>query len=286
MNRHEMRKKIKGVRDLPTLPIVAMEVNRLLRDENVPVEQLLSLLEKDQSLVSRILRLVNSSFYGFKSKVTSLRHAVTLMGFSTIQHAVVSVAVIDCLKLKSNHRHFDIARFWTHSIGVAVVCRYLAAQTKTVEPEMAFTAGLLHDIGKVVLVNSFPDVFFSVNDRAVKGAVSFSAAEKLCESYPHNLIGGYLAKHWMLPESLECVIRNHHGGQGRASGADGVLTGLVTVADTLANALEKVPGHSLHPDTVPEAVRVPVIELVKNHARWIPEIKSKISESCTFFNQG
>ena len=156
MNREQMMKKVSSLTSLPTLPVVAMELNRMLQDMETPIERLVELLERDQSLVMKILRLVNSSFFGLKNRVTSLRHAVTLLGYSTVQSAVVTISVIDGLKVKHEIPGFDIGVFWTHAIAVAVMTRQLAERTRLTQADEAFTAGLLHDVGKIVLVNHFP----------------------------------------------------------------------------------------------------------------------------------
>lgn len=284
MNRHQMIKEIDTITDLPTLPTVAMEVNRMLQDVDTPIEKLVGFLEKDQSMVLKILRLVNSSFYGFKSRITSLRHAVTLMGYSTVQNVVVTVSVIDCLKTKTTLKGFDISLFWTHSVSVAVMSRHLAARTKLAAPEEAFTAGLIHDIGKVVLVNHFPDVFVVLIEAATARDITFYAAEKTADTYPHNLIGSNLARRWMLPEPLKLALRHHHGSI--AKGVDGTLAGLVAIADTLVNVMDNMPGHRIGLDVMPEAVRGPVTGILKNSARWFPEVKQKMTMACEFFNKG
>lgn len=284
MNRHQMIKQIEAINDLPTLPTIAMEVNQLLQDMNTPIEKLIDLLERDQSMALKILRLVNSSFYGFKSRINNLRHAVTLMGYSTVQNAVVTVAVIDNLKTKTKLKGFDISLFWTHSIGVAVMCRHLAACTKLAAPEEAFTAGLVHDIGKVVLVNHFPELFISLSDVIAADGITFYAAEKNGDTYPHNLIGGNLSRRWMLPEPLDHAIRQHHGGG--AKNLEAALTDLVAVSDTIINVMDKKPGHSLGPYTIPDAVRNPVTEALKDSADWFPKVKQEITAACTFFNKG
>ena len=284
MNRHQMIKAIDRISDLPTLPAVAMEVNSLLQDVDTPIERLVELLEKDQSMVLKILRLVNSSFYGFKSKITSLRHAVTLMGYSTVQNAVVTVSVIDSLKVKKALKGFDISLFWTHSIRVAVMNRHLATRTRLAAPEAAFTAGLVHDIGKVVLADHFPDVFVELMEAAAAETITFYAAEKQRDTYPHNLIGSNLARRWMLPESLNLSIRHHHGGI--AQGVDGTLPGLVTVSDTLVNVMDSLPGHRLAPEIMPEAVSQPVTGVLNDSASWFPEVKREMAAACDFFNKG
>lgn len=284
MNRHQMIKQIDTINDLPTLPTIAMEVNKLLQDVDTPIEDLVDLLERDQTMVLKILKLVNSSFYGFKSKINNLRHAVTLMGYSTVQSAVVTVAVIDSLKTKNDLKGFDISIFWTHSIGVAVMCRHLASSTKLAMPEEAFTAGLIHDVGKVVLVNHFPEEFVSLCDAIEGSKVAFYVAEKELDTYPHNLIGGNLSRRWMLPERLDHAIRYHHGGA--AKNPDAGLTNLVSVADTIVNMMNNQRGHKLSQETIPEAIRQPIAEILKDSAEWLPKIKQDIVDCCAFFNKG
>jgi putative nucleotidyltransferase with HDIG domain len=275
-----MQQAINNIDDLPTLPAVAMAVNRMLQDVNAPIEKMVAMLEKDQSLALRLLRLVNSSFYGFKSRITSLRHAITLMGYSTVQHAVVTVSVIDCLKISSALGGFKASQFWTHSIGVAVLCRYFATQTKLAEPEEAFTAGLVHDIGKVVLASHFTDEFTALMDTVSADGISFYMSEKHCDTYPHNRIGSHLAKRWMLPETLQGAIRHHHGGH--ASTPQKPLVDLVIVADTLMNVLDNATGHHFKLDIVPAAVREPVLAVLKRRANWWPQVKTELDAACEF----
>jgi putative nucleotidyltransferase with HDIG domain len=281
MNRQQMINKIDRISDLPTLPTVAMEINRLLQDVNAPIEKLVDMLEKDQSMVLKILRLVNSSFYGFRSKISNLRHAVTLMGYSTVQHAVVTVAVIDSLKTETTLKGFDITSFWTHSLSVGVMCRHLAAQTKLTVPNEAFTAGLIHDIGKVVLVSHFPEVFVDLMETVAKDEITFYAAEKAGDTYPHNLIGSNLARRWMLPQPLDLAIRHHHGDI--AQNMDGTFAGLVAIADTLVNVMEGNPGHRLGANVIAAAIRDPVMKVLKDSAQWFPQVKQEMASACDFF---
>ena len=280
MNRHQMIKEIEGLRGLPTLPTVAMEVNRMLKDMETPIEKLVALLEKDQAMALKILRLVNSSFYGFKSKISSLRHAITLMGYNTVQNAVVVVSVIDSLSVSGKLKGFDITNFWPHSIRVAVMSRHLACLSKLSVPEDAFTAGLIHDIGKVVLVNHFPEVFVTVMESTAADGISFFDSEKKHGTYAHNLVGNVLAMKWMLPESLASAIRFHHNDTGRDVEA---LTGLVTVADTLVNLMDGMKGHRLQPEMIPTVVRDPINKILKDSSRWYPTVNREMATACDFF---
>jgi HD-like signal output (HDOD) protein len=280
MKRHQMQQLINKIEDLPTLPAVAMAVNRMLQDVNAPIEKMVSMLEKDPSLALKLLRLVNSSFYGFKSRITSLRHAVTLMGYSTVQNAVVTISVIDCLKIGSALNGFKASQFWIHSIGVAVLCRYLAARTKLAEPDEAFTAGLVHDIGKIVLVNHFTHEFAILMEKVSADETTFYASEKHCDTYPHNLIGGHLARRWMLPEALQTAIRHHHGSQDQAASMS--LAHLVAVADTLINVIDSTPGHQFKRENLPAPIREPVFDALQRRASWFPQLKEEVAAACDF----
>jgi HD-like signal output (HDOD) protein len=164
------------------------------------------------------------------------------------------------------------------------MCRHLAARSKLAVPEEAFTAGLVHDIGKVVLVNHFPEVFISLCDVIAADGITFYAAEKTADTYPHNLIGANLSRRWMLPEALDHAVRYHQGGTGQ--NLVSVLTGLVIVSDAIVNVMNSQPGHRLGPDTLPDAVRNPIMETLKDSATWFPEVKQEIVAACEFFNKG
>jgi HD-like signal output (HDOD) protein len=284
MTRHEIQRQLNAIDDLPTLPAIAMTLNRMLQDIETPIEKMVALLETDQALTIRLLRLVNSSFYGFKSRIASLQHAITLMGYSTVQNAVVNISVIECLETESAPQGFDPADFWVHSIGVACMSRFLAARTKLAAPDEAFTAGLIHDIGKIILVNHFPEVFTALVEVVAAEKVSFHEAEKRSDTLPHHLIGSHLGKHWMLPMSLEAAIRHHHNSSGRSE--DLVLADIVAVADLLVHLFDHTPGHRFQRGALPGAIRDPVITLLRETRRWLPEIQAATTKACEFFDKG
>jgi putative nucleotidyltransferase with HDIG domain len=284
MNRQQMIKKVESLSTLPTLPVVAMELNRMLQDVDTPIEQLVALLERDQSMVLKILRLVNSSFFGLKNRVTNLRHAVTLLGYTTLQNAVVTVSVIDALKLKKDIGQFDISTFWLHSIAVAVMGRHLATRTKLVPAEEAFTAGLLHDIGKVVLVNAFPDVFVRIIETKNAEQVTFYKTEQTLGSWPHTRIGSHLAKRWMLPDVLIETIRDHHQRTGSAT--DSPMADLIGVADCLVNIMEGNPGYRLEGGNLPPAIKDRMVVVLKDSASWFPAVKTEMVNAGNFLKQG
>lgn len=286
MNRSQLLKKMQSINNLPTIPIIALEVNRLLKDFESPVDELVQLLEKDQSLVVKILRLVNSSFYGFKSKVKSLRHSVTLLGYNTVRNAVVTVTVIDALSLKKELKGFEIGAFWRHSIQVAAMSRYLAAKTRLAACEDAFTAGLLHDIGKVVLASFFSDELARILSTAADQQTTFFDAEHKLDCTPHTLIGSYLAQRWMLPEDLANSIQYHHSDVNRSSQSQ--LIALVNIGNRLVHMMAGDAGYSLNPDHQQEGESSlhAIMNCMKNETNWLPQVKKDMDAACEFFSKG
>ena len=202
--------KLDSIDSLPTLPAIAMEVNKMLRDYDTSVNQLSACIEKDQAMVSKILKLVNSAFFGLKGRISALSHAVVILGFNTIRNAVVSISIIDVFCSKKFFDGFDIKQFWKHSVAVAVTSKYLAEKTRIHPADDCFVGGLLHDMGKIVLVQHLNDLFQKIWLAMKASGQSFYEAEKSQIPVDHAQIGGYLAQKWQLPAGLVDAIRCHH----------------------------------------------------------------------------
>jgi len=282
MDSKSILKKLDSIDDLPTLPVIAMEVNTMLQDYNTSVQDLCRVIENDQALVPRILKLVNSSFYGFKSKVANIDRAIILLGFNTVRNAIISVAVIGAFSMKKNNAEgFDIREFWAHSVAVGVISRYLSRITHSCAPEDAFTAGLLHDIGKIVIAQYFPDIFKNILEAVKINSISFYKAEKKEMPINHARLGTYLSKKWKLPESLSDTIRYHHAVKKNVS--DSNLLMVVHTADIIANGYLDNTEPELDRSLIfPEAVDAmsPHLDIL---SEWLPEVKEEINEACEFF---
>lgn len=284
MDSKKLMKRLTQIDDLPTLPVIAMEVNKMLKDYEISIEKLSGVIEKDQAMVPRILKLVNSSFYGFKSRVANINRAIILLGFNTIRNAVVAVSIIEALAVKKPVEGFDIKEFWMHSVAVAVISKYLAGETRLNPPEDAFTGGLLHDLGKVILSQFFPELFRNVLIFARENNCSFYEAEKKEIYITHANIGTYMARKWKLPESLADTIRYHHALKKNVN--DFNLLILVHTADTIANSF--VNGKKEKPDLsllYPDAAKKMKPQL-DNLMEWFPEIQEEIESACRFFLDG
>ncbi len=154
--------KLDSINDIPTLPIIVMKVNKMLQDSETSIEKLSKTIETDQAMVTKILRLVNSTFYGFRSQIKNINHAIIVLGFNTVRNATVSVSIIKLFSEKNTYEGFAISDFWKHSIAVAVTSKYLSEKSGLDSPDDCFVAGLLHDIGKVVLSLYFTELFEKV----------------------------------------------------------------------------------------------------------------------------
>ena len=276
--------KLDRIEDLPTLPSIAMEVNKMLEDYDTSIKTLSRTIEKDQAMVSKILKLVNSAFFGVRSKVSNIPHAVVLLGFNTVRNAVVSVSIMDSFSGEDLLEGFNITDFWTHSVAVAVTSRHLAEQTRLHPADDCFIGGLLHDIGKVILSQYFQDLFKKVWISAQENKLSFYEAEKKEIPVNHAQIGGHLTKKWQLPAGLADAIQYHH--TVRKSVHELNLLMIVYVANIIVNSYKVDSKGKLNVSAIhSEALRTmgPQLDSV---SKWFPEISSEIESACKFFLEG
>ncbi len=281
MDKEAFLRKLNGISDLPTLPVVALKVNNMLKDYDVPIKLLSETIEKDQAMVSKILKLVNSAFYGLQSKINTISHAVTVLGFNTIRNAIVSVAVINAFSGKDIFEQFDITDFWKHSVATAVTGRHLAEKTRFAPPDQAFVAGILHDVGKVVLAQYFKELFAEVWTAMRQQGLSFCEAEKISLPTGHAQVGGGLAKKWQLPASLIEPIMYHHTGNNSAINPK--LLMVIHASDCIANNYNNGLQHSLDRWGInPDAAKT-MADQLETLPDWFPAVENEIKEACEFF---
>lgn len=281
MDAQTFLKKLDSIPDIPTLPNIVVKVNKMLQDYDTSIKKLSKVIEKDQAMVTKILRLVNSTFYGFRSRITNIPHAVIILGFNTIRNAVVSVSIIKTFSGEKSFEGFEIKDFWRHSVAVAVISRYLAEQTRSNSPDDCFVAGLLHDIGKVVLSQYFTELFVGVWKSVKEDGLSFYEAEKKLLSANHAQIGGYLAKKWQFPASLTDSITYHHEVRKTVSNITQLM--IVHTANTIANNYEIDSGITPDFSTIdPEAKRI-MFRQLETVSEWLPDIETEIESACEFF---
>lgn len=229
-----LRKATESIATLPTLPAVFDGVLRMLDDPNTSTRQLSRALSRDQVLTARLLKTANSAYYGFPRKVATASLALVVLGLDATRDVVLATSVMETFRRSRADSRFDMARFWDHSLATAVVARELARRLRWESPGEAFTAGLLHDIGQVVLHEQHPDLFLETLRKARTENVDLALAELEILGATHPQVGGWLCRRWNLPASLCDAVEYHHTHDA-CQGPDRALAALVALADHLAH---------------------------------------------------
>lgn len=207
---------LEKVKELPTLPDVVFKVNEVVNDRNTSAADMEKVISRDQAIAAKVLKLVNSAFYGLPGKVDTLSRAITLLGFSTVRNLVMSVSIFDLTTMGT----FDVKQFWCHAFATSTAARTIAMSERFPDAESHSLAGLLHDIGKVLLLESFPDEYSHVIDCMDSRGCTFLQAEKILFATNHCLIGEAIANKWGFPPNLIAVIAHHHNPEPAGDLAD------------------------------------------------------------------
>ena len=206
----EMQLLLDDITNLPTLPTVMINAINIAFDPTSDINDLYKLLRNDPSITAQILRVVNSSFYGTSKKVESLKTAMVVLGMDEVVSIVTAVSMAETFKDVDAKASFDLRRFWLHCVAVGEIAESLVPKSKDHTQGEMFTAGLLHDIGSILLATYFPDDFALAYEAAKAKNLPLHKAEQEVLGFDHARVGDYLASRWNLPESLVTVIRHHH----------------------------------------------------------------------------
>lgn len=218
---------------LPALPDVVVELIGSIDDPDADTDLLARKIARDQALVARLLRVANSSFYGLQGKVSSVHDAIVVLGFRGVRTLATAAAVTGCFSAQGLASRFDFRAFWAHSLGVALCARGIARRLRANE-ENAFTAALLHDVGRLVLASRFPHHFDAVVAYRERCDCLWQEAERDVLGIDHAQIGCALAGRWRFAPLVGEAIAWHHRPESREIQA---LAHVVHVADALAHAL-------------------------------------------------
>jgi len=220
---------------LPSLPQIVIRIRQVSDNPKSSVADLANCILSDQQLTARILRTANSSYYGdFSGKVSTITHAIVLMGFRAVRNIAVSMSVYGTISKMSQKSGLDIKSFWARSVGCGVIAKYIVQKIGQAELiEAAFIAGLLHDVGQVVLARSFPKEYEKINSEHA-GDVDIYMTEKAIIGMDHQEAGKHIALRWGLPIDLADAISEHHRDNLPAkSKSRQVLTDLVYLGDII-----------------------------------------------------
>ncbi|HVP57084.1 MAG TPA: HDOD domain-containing protein [bacterium] len=197
------------LRSIPSLPSALTTLNTLLDDPDTALSDVAKVLSSDQGIASRVLRLVNSAYYGLPQMVATIPLAATLLGARAIKHHVVNIALADLMNaLGGGNKEYEI--LWRHALKTSAWAKAIAKLRRRGDPEEAFTAGLVHDIGKALALRIKPRDYGKVIHEALKTGKPLMGVEEQVIGFDHTRIGGWAAVKWMLPEILANCIRWHH----------------------------------------------------------------------------
>ena len=219
---------------LSTLPIIVMQINEAIRNPNSSTRDIASVISRDTSLSARLLKIVNSAFYGYPSKIDTLSRAVLVIGTKQICTLAMGLKIISFFKSIPSEL-IDMGSFLRHSVACGIVARILASHKNIQNVERLFVGGLLHDIGRLILYNHAPAHAKLNLTKARRTNQLLFKVEREAMQCDHTRVGGYLLKKWKLPVSLEDMVAYHHCPM---KSKDPLESSVVHIADMVANALE------------------------------------------------
>jgi putative nucleotidyltransferase with HDIG domain len=236
MSSPNLQKIIAGIDDLPTIPRTVLKITELVNEPQSSAKDIARIITDDPVLTARLLKLVNSSFYGFPQRISTVTNAIVLLGFDAIRSLLLTTSVFDLFADRNQKLKKDQEKFWDHSLGCAVGAKVIGNYLRHDKIEELFVSGLLHDIGKIVQMQYLPEEFAKVAAAINKDNILMITAEKSVLGYSHAEIGQLLADRWNLPVKLEQVIAHHH--EPTAAGSFVLEASIIHLADILCRALD------------------------------------------------
>jgi putative nucleotidyltransferase with HDIG domain len=226
--------KIQSIIHLPAMPAIAQEVVDLVENPRTSASRLGRVIESDQGLTSKVLKIANSAFYGFPRQISTVDFAIIVLGFDALKEIVISISLVSALQ-KKHDESFDAKGFWDHAIYSAVIARRLARDLGYRVSGEVFVGALLHDMGISVLHQHFNDEYRKILSTIEQSHLTFLEAEQEILGVTHAEVGGWLAERWNFPRQLVEAIAMHHRPLQAEENPE--LVSIIHCADVLANRL-------------------------------------------------
>ncbi|MBW2108856.1 MAG: HDOD domain-containing protein [Deltaproteobacteria bacterium] len=250
--RDDIVARLTQVDALPTLPSVAAHIFKIASNPNASAEDLTRVIVNDPPLTSKLLRIVNSAFYGFPQKISTVKQVVVILGTEEITDLAFGLAAARVFEFKSVGGLCDPKALWRHSLGTALIAQDLCQRHREQQKQGAFTAGLLHDFGKIFLIENFSEVYEQIHHDAAEQALPPVEVEEDHLGLSHAVIGEALASNWNLPVTLVQAIAFHHQPLSATEHAE--LAALVGLADYLHHQTDTMKDSAQGSNGVPAPI--------------------------------
>ena len=235
INEDQIKRVISVTGNLPPVPHVAAKMMELLGKEDTSVRELQKVISADQALTARILKMANSVFYSFDQKISTLSHAIVILGFRAVQSMAIAASSRSLFVKKGAQFGLKERLLWEHSIGCAMSCRQVARLVSYENEETAFIAGLLHDIGKAVLNQVIPKKYGRIVELVYNNGQSFATVENETLGFDHSHIGALIAQKWNFSWDMVETIAYHHSPEARTTG--GGLSAILAVSNDICKRM-------------------------------------------------
>lgn len=232
-NHIALEEVIRKIQDLPRLPQVEQELLSKLDDEDLSLESIASKVSLDPALAAKVIKLANTSYYGANSKVVTIQQAVAMLGTSQLKNFIRTSILNKCIPSRAC-ANFDAKAYWRHNIATAI-CAELISRTLRMKHDFAFTAGLLHDIGRLVLAACFPKPYEQVLLCAQQTDCGLLQAERHILGVDHIAAGQILAMQWQFSDAIQDAIRGHHDPDEQELNS---LASVIHVANAIVHGLD------------------------------------------------
>ncbi|MFA6412205.1 MAG: HDOD domain-containing protein [Syntrophales bacterium] len=219
--------RIENISSLPTVPGNLKRISNIIEKPGLTLDEIGRFVASDPALASKVLKMVNSAMYGFPGRITAVSYAVMLLGLNVVKGLLLGIAVFDIMEQ-------TMRGLWAHSVGCAVASRCIAEKKGIKDPEEFSIAGLLHDIGKAILVLEYRTEYEKAMEGAAEGKIPIFEAEKEVFSDGHAEVAMWLAEKWRFPRNLVEVIAYHH--RPSLSQIAPMETAIIHVADIIVRA--------------------------------------------------
>jgi HD-like signal output (HDOD) protein len=232
----ELKERIlKTLDDLPAMPQIVLKAREIMADPNSGVKDVVKILETDQAITTKILKVANSAYYGMSGKISTIQHASVVLGYKVIGGLITLASSSDLLDRVLDGYGFGSGDLWKHSLSVGIGSRILASRNNPELSETSFSVGLIHDAGKLVLDKYVQERKEEFEEIMEHGRLTFMAAEDKIFGFNHAEIGFDVCNRWSIPEEIATAINYHHTP---SSSNNNELAYIVSMADAIVNMAE------------------------------------------------